>query len=62
MRGHGAHVWMCAAVIAGALVVLFSTGDAFAFLPVIGCVLMMVVMMQLMGGMGRGNDRNDETG
>ena len=28
------------------------TGNAFAFLPVIGCVLMMVVMMQMMGGMG----------
>jgi hypothetical protein len=32
------------------------TGNAFAFLPVIGCVLMMVVMMQMMGGMGGRGD------
>ena len=58
MRGHGAHTWMCGAMVVGALGVVLFTGNALAFLPVIGCVLMMVVMMQLMAGMGR-HDRTD---
>ena len=62
MRGHGMHMWMCAAMLLGALIVVLVTGSAFALLPVIGCVLMMVVMMMVMmgatGGHGdrRGND------
>ena len=40
MRGHGAHMWMCGAMVLGALVIVLITGNAFAFLPVIGCVLM----------------------
>jgi hypothetical protein len=57
MRGHGAHLWMCGAMVLAALVIVLFTGNALAFLPVVGCVLMMVVMMQTMGGMGgRGND------
>jgi hypothetical protein len=62
MRGHGAHMWMCAAMVVVALVVVLATGSAFAFLPVIGCVLMMGVMMWMMGGMGRhggGSGRSD---
>jgi len=51
-------MWMCGAMVAGALAVVLFTGDALAFLPVVGCVLMMVVMMQMMGGMG-GHDRTD---
>ena len=48
---------MCGAMVLGALAVVLLTGSAFALLPVIGCVLMMVVMMQIMGGMGgRGSD------
>ena len=41
-----------------ALIAVLATGNVFAFLPVIGCVLMMVVMMQMMGGMG-GHDDHD---
>ena len=43
---------MCGAMVMGALVIGLFTGNAFAFLPVIGCILMMVVMMAMMGGMG----------
>lgn len=50
MRGHGAHIWMCGAMVVAAVAIVLSTGSPLAFLPVIGCVLMMVVMMQLMGG------------
>ena len=60
MRGHGAHLWMCGAMVVLALIVVFATGNAFAFLPVIGCVLMMVAMMQMMGGMGgHGGEHTD---
>jgi len=50
-------MWMCGAMVLGALAIVLLTGSAFAFLPVIGCVLMMVVMMQMMGGMGGRGDR-----
>jgi hypothetical protein len=57
MRGHGTLMWMCGAVVLVALVPVLATGSAFAFLPVIGCVLMMGAMMFMMGGMGgRGGD------
>jgi hypothetical protein len=59
MRGHGAHI--CGAMIVGGLVVVLATGNAAAFLPVIGCILMMLVMMAMMGGMaghGRRQDRD----
>jgi len=51
-------MWMCGAMVLGALAIVLFTGNAVAFLPVIGCVL----MMQMMGGMGghgdhRGGDR-----
>ena len=58
MRGHATHMWMCGAMVVGALAVVLFTGNALAFLPVVGCVLMMVVMMQMMSGMG-GHDRTD---
>jgi hypothetical protein len=61
MRGHGAQMWMCGAMAVGALIIVLATGSALAFFPVIGCVLTMVVMMQMMGGMGRhGRDRDRE--
>ena len=52
MRGHGAHMLMCALMIVAALVVGLLTGNALALIPIIGCVLMMVVMMRMMRGMG----------
>ena len=51
-------MWMCGAMVVVALGVVLFTGNALAFLPVIGCVLMMVVMMRMMAGMGR-HDRTD---
>ena len=65
MRGHGAHMWMCAAMVVVALVVVLATGSALYILPAVGCVLMMGAMMwMMMGGMGRhggGQDRSDRS-
>ena len=58
MRGHVAHMWMCGAMVVAALAIVLFTGSTLAVLPVIGCVLMMVVMMQMMGGIG---DRRDDS-
>ena len=53
-------MWMCGAMVVVALIVVLAIGNAFTFLPVIGCVLMMVAMMQMMGGMGgHGGDHTD---
>ena len=52
---------MCGAMVVGALIVVLTTGNGFAFIPVIGCVLMMLVMMQMMGGMGGGGNRGGES-
>lgn len=49
-------MWMCGAMVVVALAIVLATGNAFAFLPVIGCVLMMAVMMLMMGGMGGHRD------
>ena len=59
MRGHGAHMWMCAVMVAGALVVVAATGNPAALLPAVGCVLMMAVMMRMMGPAG-GHDHGDD--
>jgi hypothetical protein len=59
MRGHEAHVWMCGAMVLGALALVLFTGNAFALPPVIGSVLMIVVMTQMLGGMG-GDDRGSD--
>jgi hypothetical protein len=45
-------MWMCGAMVLGALVVVLATGSAFFLLPVIGCVVMIGAMMYMMGGMG----------
>ena len=52
MRGHGLHLWLCSALVVGALIAVLVTGNALAFVPVIACVLMMGVMMMMMGGRG----------
>ena len=57
VRGHGTHIWICGALVLAALLIALISGKAVAYVPVIGCVLMMVVMMQMMGSMGgRDND------
>lgn len=65
MRGHGAHMWMCAVMVVVALVVVLATRSALYVLPALGCMLMMGVMMSMMmGGMGRdrgGSDRSDRS-
>ena len=57
MRGHGTDMWICAAMIVGALALALFSSSALALAPLIGCVLMMVVMMRLMGGMSGPGDR-----
>lgn len=52
-------MWMCGAMVVGAIVLLLVTGSAFAFLPVLGCVAMMLAMMWMMSGMGRGGRHGD---
>jgi hypothetical protein len=43
-------------MVVAAVAIVLVTGNPLAFVLVIGCVLMMVVMMQLMGMGGRGGD------
>lgn len=50
MRGHGPMMWICAAMIAAALVLVILTDNAAYVLPAAGCVLMMGAMMWLMMG------------
>ena len=45
-------MWLCGALVVGALIAVLVTGNALAFVPVIVCVLMMGVMMLMMSGMG----------
>lgn len=54
MRGHGAHMWMCGAMVMGVVVIALITGNPLALIPIIGCVVMMGAMMLMMGGMGGG--------
>lgn len=63
MRGHGAHIWMCVALVVVALVLVLSTGSSgFFVLPLLGCMLMMGAMMwMMMGGMGRRGDGPDHS-
>jgi hypothetical protein len=52
-------MWMCGVMVVAAVVLVVATGSAYAFLPVVGCVLMMGVMMWMIGGMGgRGGGPN----
>ena len=58
-------MWMCAAMVVVALVVVLGTGNALFILPAIGCTVMMGAMMwMMMGGMGghrSGSDRSDRS-
>ena len=60
MLGHGAHMWMCGAMIAVALVVVAATGNAFVLLPALGCVAMMAMMMWMMMSMGGRHDHSPD--
>jgi hypothetical protein len=66
MRGHGTHIWMCAAMVVAALVLVFATGNGTWFLlPALGCALMMVAMVWMMtggiGGRGGGSGPSDRS-
>lgn len=60
MRGHAMHIWICVAIITGAAVAVIVTGSPLALIPIVGCVVMLVVMVQIMGGTGgdRGQRRD----
>jgi hypothetical protein len=61
MRGHGAHMWICGAMIAVAVVLVAATGNAAYLLPAIGCVAMMAMMMwMMMGAMGGHGDQSSD--
>ena len=57
MLKHGAHMWMCGLMVAGALIMLAVSGNPAALLPALGCVLMMVAMMSMLGGHGGGSGK-----
>ena len=50
-------MWICAVMIVGALALALFSSGVLALAPLIGCVLMMVVMMRMMGGMSGPGDR-----
>jgi hypothetical protein len=55
-------MWMCAAMVVAALVVVLATGSALYIIPALGCMLMMGAMMWMMSGMGGrggGSDRSN---
>jgi hypothetical protein len=58
-------MWMCAAMVVVALVVVLATGSALYILPALGCMLMMGAMMWMMlsgmSGHGGGSDRSDRS-
>ena len=56
MLKHASHMWMCGAMIVAALAIGFATGSPAALLPAVGCVVMMLVMMRMMDGHGRGGN------
>ena len=59
MRGHGLHMWMCAAMVVGALVAVLVTVNGLYILPALGCVLMIGAMLWMMGGMVRHAGRSN---
>ena len=40
-------MWMGGAMIVGAVVIVLATGNLSTFMPVVGCILMMVVGVRL---------------
>lgn len=56
---HGKHILSCAAFAAAAIALVSVGAGALAFLPVLGCALMMGMMIWMMtrpDGHGRGGD------
>ena len=50
MKGHLKHLLMCSPMIVVGIVLLAGGANVLvAFLPVLGCVLMMGMMMRMMG-------------
>jgi hypothetical protein len=63
MKGHLKHLLMCSPMIlVGFILIAGGANVLVAFLPVLGCVAMMWMMMRMAGGMGHhhgGRDRPD---
>ena len=52
MRRHGVYMWLCATIVVGAVVLAVITESPLAVLPAIGCVVMIVAMIFMMGETG----------
>ena len=58
MTKHGPHMWICGAMVVLAGVLIATTGNAVALIPVLACVMMMGLMMAMMiGGRGGAGDK-----
>ena len=63
MNGHFKHLLMCSPMIlVGIILIAGGANVLVAFLPVLGCVLMMWMMMRMMGGMGGDHGGRDKSG
>jgi hypothetical protein len=56
-------MWMCAVMVAVAVVIVAATGIGIYIMPALGCMLMMGAMMWMMGRMAGhgGSDRSDRS-
>lgn len=52
LKHHAMHLLMCAPMLVIGAVLLIGGAGLSSLVPVVGCVLMMGMMMQMMGGMG----------
>ena len=50
MRGHGTLMWMCGAVVVGALIVVPVTASASPFLPVLALMAAVFIFSGLVAG------------
>ena len=63
MKGHLKHLLMCSPMILVGIVLLAGGANVLvAFLPVLGCVLMMWMMMRMMADMGHHHGGRDQGG
>lgn len=63
MNGHLKHLLMCSPMILVGIILLAGGANVLvAFLPVLGCVVMMWMMMRMMAGTGDHHGGGDKSG